>query len=134
MIESAADTRIAVPSASMTLAYRENTLTPGPIVDCAMSTGAMLPDCKMRTASGSSVRRAAMNSPRVAIAADADRGRHASTIDEAKAFVPRAIMRPGDSVRIGQVAVTCKPASNTAWRNVSQPVVRTSPSLDSVAL
>ena len=31
-----------------------------------MSTGAMLPDCNTRTASGSSSRNAAMNSPRVA--------------------------------------------------------------------
>ena len=52
MIRNATDTVIDDPSASTTRAYRENTLIPGPIVDCAMSTGAILPDCINRTASG----------------------------------------------------------------------------------
>ena len=106
---------------------------PGPIADWAMSTGAMLPDCNTRTASGTSRRNAAMNSSRVARVADSGRGRQARTIEEARALDRFARRRPAFSVRIGQVAVTCRPASRTAWRNVSQPVDRTSPPLASVA-
>ncbi|MYI54402.1 MAG: hypothetical protein F4110_10545, partial [Acidimicrobiaceae bacterium] len=82
---------------------------PGPIADCAMSTGATPPDCKARTDSGSSPRSAANNSPRDASAADAGRGRQANTIDDANAFEPEATRRLPNSVRIGHVAVTCNP-------------------------
>ena len=49
-------------------------------------------------------------------------GRQAITIEEASAAVPIATIRVPNSVRIGHVAVTCKPASTKPCRNVSQPV------------
>ena len=75
-----------------------------------------------------------MNSPRVANEADAARGRHANTIEDASAFDPRLRIRFANSVRIGHVALTCNPESTTACRKVSHPVERESPSLVSTAL
>ena len=55
--------------------------------------------------------------------ASAGRGRQTSTMLEARALVPEPIMRLSNSVRIGQVPEMAKPASITAARKVSQPVL-----------
>ena len=74
-------------------------------------------------ATGNSDLRAATKSRRVAIGASAGRWRQTRTMEEARALVPCPIMRLLFSVRIGHVPVTEKPASITASRKVSQPVL-----------
>ena len=79
---------------------------PGPMAAWAKSTGAMLPCCIWRSASGNSAFRASTNSRRVATGASAGRGRHTRTMLEARALVPIPTIRLPSSVRIGQVPVT----------------------------
>ena len=105
---------------------------PGPIADCAKSTGAILSTCKILTADAISSRSAEINSPLVAIAAEMLRFRHERTIEVAKAFAPTARILFPSSVLIGHVAVIVQPLWSKAVKNVSQPV-DSDPS-DSVAL
>ena len=122
MSASAVRTRIAEPSGSRTFAYRLKTAIPGPIDAWARSTGAMLPCWSVRSASGISRLRLATKSLRVVIPASAVAGRQTRTIDEARAFVPLAIIRLPSSVRIGQVPLIEKPELNKPSSIVSQPV------------
>ena len=79
-----------------------------------MSTGAIAWSCSRRTAAGSSDWSASRNSRRVASEASGERGRHAMTIDDAKTAAPPAASNLLlNSVRTGQVPVTCNPASTT---------------------
>jgi hypothetical protein len=66
---------------------------------------------------------AVTNSRRVAVGAEVARGRQTRTMLEARALVPEPIMRLPFSVRIGQVPLMAKPASMTAARKVSHPVL-----------
>ena len=95
---------------------------PGPMVAWARSTGAIALEVSRARAGGSSFRRVAMNSRRVAIGASSGRGRHAKTIEEDRALVPISIMRPVRSVCIGHVPVTRNPACRSPRSIVSQPV------------
>src|ERR1035438_10481280 len=94
------------PSVSRTFLYREKTAIPGPMAACARSTGAMLPFCKLRRACGRSFLRDERKSLRVVIGASSARGRHARTIEEARAFVPRPTFRVLNSDLNGHVPVT----------------------------
>src|SRR5512136_1279348 len=96
---------------------------PGPIADCARSTGAMLPRRRWARAAGSSDLSELTNSRRVAVGALEALGRQTRTMLEARALVPELIMRLLNSVRIGQVPLMPKPARITAWRKVSEPVL-----------
>ncbi len=74
------------------------------------------------------------NSRREMLGAPGSRLRQTSTMLEARALVPAAIIRLPSSVRIGQVPVTAKPALRTASRKVTQPVELVPDSLVSEAL
>ena len=74
-------------------------------------------------ASGNAAFSSRMNSRRLTAVASAARLRQTRMMLEARALEPMPTERPARSVRIGQVPVMAKPASNTACRNVSQPVL-----------
>ena len=108
-----------VPSASSTCLKRENTPIPGPMADCAKSTGAMLLSCSFFRAGRNSRRRMLMRLRRVVWGASSGRLRQTSTMEEARAFVPWAIVLTLLSVRMGHVPVMAKPAFTTALSIVS---------------
>ena len=83
---------------------------PGPMADCARSTGAMLLAWSFCRAGFGSRFSALMKSRRVHMGASAGRLRQTRTMEEAKALVPCAIDLPGLSVRTGQVPVNENPA------------------------
>lgn len=95
---------------------------PGPMADCARSTGAMLDERSSSMAACSSRLSAITKSRRVPMGAPSGRLRHTSTMEDARAFLPEAIFRLAISVRIGQVPVIEKPARMMAESIVSQPV------------
>ena len=109
---------------------------PGPMADCAKSTGAMLLSCNFFKAGRSSRFSSAIRLRRVACGASAGRLRHTSTMEDASALVPDAMERFAISVRMGHVPVMAKPALMIALSMVSQPVeaVCFSASLSSVSL
>lgn len=78
---------------------------PGPMADCARSTGAMFSRIMTERASGSSRRSAFWKSRREAMDESSGRGRQTITTDEARALAPEAIGRLLSSVLIGQVPV-----------------------------
>ena len=96
---------------------------PGPIADCAKSTGAILLNCSFSRAGRSSLRRVLTRLRLVVWEAPSVRLRQTRTIDEASAFVPISIIRPPRSVRIGQVPVIEKPALIIEESIASQPVL-----------
>jgi hypothetical protein len=100
---------------------------PGPMAAWARSTGAMLPFCKFRSASGNSRFNAARKSRRDATPASLGRGRHTRTLEDASEFRPASRKPPGCSVRIGHVPSTEKPLLVKASSIVSQPVEVTEP-------
>ena len=95
---------------------------PGPMADCAKSTGAMLLRWSFCSAGRSSRFSSAIKPRRVVWGASAGRLRHTSTMEEARALVPDAMERFAISVRIGHVPVMAKPARMMALSMVSQPV------------
>ena len=106
---SASLTLMSDPSASRTLAYRENTEIPGPMVAWAKSTGAMAPCMRVRNASGSSDFSAATKARRATARASAGRGRQARRMEDARALVFKDNILPLRSLRMGQVAVISHP-------------------------
>lgn len=66
---------------------------PGPMADCAKSTGAMLLSCNFFKAGRSSRFSSAIRLRRVACGASAGRLRHTSTMEDASALVPDAMER-----------------------------------------
>ena len=64
-----------------------------------------------------------MKARRPIVAASSARWRQTRTMLEARALVPIPVDLVSRSVRIGQVPVMAKPASNTACKKVSQPVL-----------
>ena len=119
---SASLTLMSDPSASRTLAYRENTEIPGPMAAWARSTGAMAPCMRVRSASGSSDFSAATKARRATARASAGRGRQARRIEDARALVPWESMRFLSSLRMGQVAVISHPDWISPSNKVCQPV------------
>ena len=108
---------------------------PGPMADCAKSTGAMLLSCNFFKAGRSSRFSSAIRLRRVACGASAGRLRHTSTMEDARALtLPFSAVV--SSVRIGHVPVIEKPALTIALSIVSQPVdaVCFSASFSSVSL
>lgn len=82
-----------------------------------------MPDAmRVRSSSDSSMRRTLLNARIVVAGASAGRGRHASTMDDAKELVPTLIMRPPRSLRTGQVAVISQPLWISPSSNAYQPV------------
>ena len=83
----------------------------------------MLAFCSSAIASGSSRLRSLINSARPSGCATVScLLRQTKTRELASAFVPNAIIRPGFSVRMGQVPTTAYPALITACRKVAHPV------------
>ncbi|MFC7765766.1 hypothetical protein [Leucobacter soli] len=119
---SASRTGMLDPSDSITSEYFEYTAIPGPMAACARSTGATLPCCRARNASGNVARSSAEKLRRSIGGASSGRGRSARTIEDARALVPLAIMRLLSSERTGHVAVIDQPARIMLPRIVSQPV------------
>ena len=78
---------------------------PGPIAACAMSTGAIVAFCISANALFNVVFNSRKNSPFPQCLFSGERFRHASTIDDAKAFDSWERIRLFISVRIGKVAV-----------------------------
>jgi hypothetical protein len=108
---------------------------PGPIADCAISTGAIFSTCKIFIDGAISFLSAETNSPRVAIEAPAFLFRQARTIEDASILSPA--LTPilfVISVRTGHVAVTVNPAASSPPKKVSQPVETFPLSSDSLAL
>ena len=95
---------------------------PGPMADCARSTGAMLLRWSFCSAGRSSRFSSAIKPRRVVWGASAGRFRHTSTMEEARALELMAIARTDISVHIGHVPVMAKPARIMALSMVSQPV------------
>src|SRR5690606_17504839 len=95
---------------------------PGPILACARSTGAILPENISIRAFGNSSRRESENARRDVVGASWGRGRHTNTIDDAKAF--RITFTPVvNSVRIGHVPLIANPALMRLVSIVSHPVL-----------
>ena len=86
MICKALRTDIGVPSASRTLLYWLNTPMPGPMADCAKSTGAILLSCNFFSAGRSSRRKALTRFFFVVCGASSGRLRQTRTIDDANAL------------------------------------------------
>lgn len=95
---------------------------PGPMADCAISTGAMLDFWRFSNEVSSSFLSSRRKFLRVHVEAVFSRLRQTRTMEEARAFVSMAFVRTLLSVRTGHVPVMVNPALIMACNIVSQPV------------